>query len=562
MRDELDIAALVQQEEGQFFDRKSLWEGPPGQKRPRNKRAVRDQIAEYVAAFANAEGGLLVLGVEDDGEPTGHGYHTEAVEDMLATPQRRLNPPQRAGRRLSHEGHELLVFEVEPAVSAVMVTGDGFPFRAHDQVVFMSEEKINALKQLGLTESAEARLAPVLSVQDLDERLIQRAMRSAGLGDTDVESFLLKRRVADRRGDQLILRQAAALLFARDALSIQNPNACVRIFRVQGKERLTGSRHNVQELPRVEGNLVQVIEQTHQVLTGQIRRSSKLHDLFFREMPEYPTFAWQEAVVNAVAHRDYSIDTRSIEVWLFEDRLEVRSPGGIVPGLRVQELKSRNRVHASRNPRITRVLSELAIMREQGEGIPRMIEEMEASWLPLPEFSSNAQGFEVVLLNTPLFEAGDPEWTAAVRDLDLSVRQKRILVARVGDAFTNADYQDLNDVNRDVAYREIKELVDAGLVVPSDKKGKGAVYRVSRLSDAELNAKTGFAGPIRRLRERMAKNGLITNADYREIFEVSRGVAKNGLRELVDAGILQSEGKGRGAHYLPGPDWDGWPRAR
>jgi len=360
----------------------------------------------------------------------------------------------------------------------------------------------------------------------------------------------------------LILRQAAALLFARDALSIRNPNACVRIFRVQGKERLTGSRHNVQELPRMEGNLVRVIEQTHQVLTGLIRRSSKLHDLFFREMPEYPTFAWQEAVVNAVAHRDYSIDTRSIEVWLFEDRLEVRSPGGIVPGLSVQELKSRNRVHASRNPRITRVLSELGIMREQGEGIPRMIEEMEASWLPLPEFSSDVQGFEVVLLNTPLFESSDPEWTASVRDLDLSVRQKRILVARVGDAFTNADYQDLNDVNRDVAYREIKELVDAGLVVPSDKKGKGAIYRVSRLSDTELNAKTGFAGPIRRLRERMAKNGLITNADYREIFDVSRGVAKNGLRELVDAGILQSGGKGRGAHYLPGPAWDSWPGAR
>jgi len=71
------------------------------------------------------------------------------------------------------------------------------------------------------------------------------------------------------------------------------------------------------------------------------------------------------------------------------------------------------------------------------------------------------------------------------RDLDLSVRQKRILVARIGDAFTNADHQDLNDVNRDVAYREIRELVDAGLVVPSDKKARagqnGGVSQPARL---------------------------------------------------------------------------------
>jgi len=86
-------------------------------------------------------------------------------------------------------------------------------------------------------------------------------------------------------------------------------------------------------------------------------------------------------------------------------------------------------------------------------------------------------------------------------------------VARVGDTFSNADYQDINDVNRDVAYREIKELVDVGLVVPSDKKGKGAVYRVPRLGQPELDAKTGFAGPGRRLQERMARNGQITVGD-------------------------------------------------
>ncbi len=242
-------------------------------------------------------------------------------------------------------------------------------------------------------------------------------------------------------------RQVAALLFARAPQSIENPNASVRVFKVRGKERLTGARHNVQELPRIEGNIVQIIEQTHQVLFGQIQRSAKLHDLFFREVPEYPDFAWQEAIVNAVARR---------------------------------------RVHASRNPRITRVATDLGVMREQGEGIPRMIEEMEASWLPVPEFSVDEREFVVLLCSTPIFETGDPDWTRALMGLDLHNRQKRILVARVADTFSNADYQQLNQVDRDVAYREIKQLVDARIVVPSDKKGKGATYRVPRSSLEEL----------------------------------------------------------------------------
>ena len=78
-----DLDRLLAQEEGQYFDRKSLWHGPPDQKRTRRRQVVRNEIAEYVAAFANADGGVLVMGVEDDGEPTGHGYPDDVVEEFL-----------------------------------------------------------------------------------------------------------------------------------------------------------------------------------------------------------------------------------------------------------------------------------------------------------------------------------------------------------------------------------------------------------------------------------------------------------------------------------------------
>jgi Predicted transcriptional regulator containing an HTH domain and an uncharacterized domain shared with the mammalian protein Schlafen len=88
---------------------------------------------------------------------------------------------------------------------------------------------------------------------------------------------------------------------------------------------------------------------------------------------EYPRFSWQEALLNAIAHRDYSVQGSCIEVWLFDDRMEVVSPGGLLPELNLQELLSRKRVHCSRNPRLMRTLVDLGLTRDQGEGIPRML---------------------------------------------------------------------------------------------------------------------------------------------------------------------------------------------
>jgi len=134
-------------------------------------------------------------------------------------------------------------------------------------------------------------------------------------------------------------------------------------------------------------------------------------------------------LVNALAHRDYTIEGRCVEVWLYEDRLEVKSPGALLPDIRVEALLDRQRVHASRNPRIARVLTELGVMRQQGEGIPRIIEEMEMSWLPVPELLASEREFVVVLRNEPVLAGADERWTAAVRDMPLNVRQKRAGVA-------------------------------------------------------------------------------------------------------------------------------------
>lgn len=543
------LRRLVASEEGQYFDRKSLYEGPPSKKKARVKREVRDQVAEYVAAFANADGGTLVLGVEDDGSLSGCPHPDDEVEKLLRAPEARLAPPQRAGRVVELDGQRLLVFDVSPAPRAVMVTGDGFPRREGDSVIQSSEEQINRIKDAGLVASPEARVARA-ELSDLDPVLIERAIAAAGFVGSP-EEYLLARRLADRRGETLVLRQGAVWLFARSAGAIEHPNLGVRVFRVRGTEQRSGAQRNVQDFPWIDGNLVSVLARARDRVASLVGASSRLHDLFFKEMPEYPPFAWQEALVNALAHRDYAIEGRGVEVHVYDDRMEISSPGGLLSDVRVESLLARERIHLSRNPRVGRVLTELGIMRQQGEGIPRIIEEMELSWLPAPELVSAEREFKVVLRNAPVFEGTDERWTAHVRQLPLDVRQKRALVVLVDREFRSGDYQELNRVDRDTAYRELNDLVERDLLRPIGD-GAGRRYAVVR---APLLVEPLKATPVQKLRARMEAAGRLTNADYRDAFGVGRDAAKHALLALVAGGVLELRGERRGAHYVPGERW-------
>ena len=546
---EARLRELVAADEGQYYDRKSLFEGPPGGKRPRDRRAVRDQIAEQIAGFANSDGGVVIFGVEDDHSLTGHGYPADVVDQMLSVPQTRLVPPQAAGYRAVLDGVELLVFEVEAAPRAVRVDGDGFPYRISDTTSQFSEEKINAIKDQGLVLTAEARRTAV-DLAELDPQLLARAMAAGGGGDISAADYLVRRRLADRMGAAVVLREAAVLLFALRPETIFHPNAGIRVFRVAGTERLTGARHNVQEFPRIEGNLPTVLAQVRALLETLIQRSARLRDLFFQDMPEYPTFAWQEAIVNAIAHRDYAIHGQSVEVWLYDDRLEVLSPGGPPPEISLDELRLGRPAHASRNPRIARVLAELGVMRDQGEGIPRMFEEMEVAFLPVPVLDVVSGRFCVVLRKEPIFTSADPSWPQAVRALPISLTQKRALVGLIDRDFANADYCALNGVDRDTAYRELHELVDRGLLVMSGS-GAGARYRVVQSSLAPARSAT----PLEALEGKMRHVGYITNADYREAFGVDRHAATAALSAWVATGVLVREGERRAARYVPSSRW-------
>jgi len=299
----------------------------------------------------------------------------------------------------------------------------------------------------------------------------------------------------------------------------------------------------------VEGPLVVAVEEAHRRARAQIRRSEKLHSLFFKETPEYPEFAWQEAIVNAIAHRDYEIRTTEIEVWFFEDRMEVHSPGELVPPVTLEALKRRQPTHASRNPLIVRVLADMGIMRDEGEGVPRIFQEMEESFLHPPDLRLENGVFTVILFNEPIFTGPTPEWRSLVTALPLGMRQRRALLAHP-EGFTNEDYRALNGLDRDHAYREIREMVEKGVVSSAAARGRGAVYRIA--SDLEETL-LFLEKRLPALREFFKTQDFLQNADYRRLFGVSRSVALRDLRRLVELGFLRRTGSRRGSRYLPGP---------
>ena len=471
-----DITPFLTHDEGQHFDRKSLYEGPPRRKRPRNRRAVRDQVAEYVAAFANADGGVLVLGMEDDCSVTGHSLPEQALRSLLSTPSSRLSPPQPDGFIVSVDGKELIVFDVPVADAPVMVAGDGFPLRMGDQTVVTRESHISALKFQNMSESWESRPSPC-RLEDLDRDLLARAKAGGGLTAWSDEEYLLKRKLADFRGSKLMLRRAAELMFVRRGPD--HPNAGIRIFRVIGKERRTGVHHNVEERPRIETHLPGVLDEARMVVESLLRRPSRLVDGRFREAPEYPDFSWKEAILNAVEHRDYGIEGSGTEVWLFEDRMEVFSSGGLLRGLTLDELISLNRVHQSRNPRIVRALVDLGYARDQGEGLPRMFAEMEDAFLPLPEVKISGQGVTVILRNTPTLTMSDRSFVASLEGVELNREEFRALLqARRHGRVDNRTIRSLTALDTLAASRMLGNLRDRDLLT-LQALGSNSYYTLS-----------------------------------------------------------------------------------
>ena len=401
MYSESELHSLIERGEGQFLEFKSCWDRSGERPKPHGRRALRDKITEVVAAFANSDGGVLLVGIEDDGRISGHAYPEAAVEGFLSAPVRRLRADiSLRTARIHVQGHEVLVFETLIAPEAVMVEGNGFPYRVGAEIVREPQEVINERKQAYLRVGYEARFRHDATLDNLDLEAARSFFAQTPVAGRAVTDALQHYRLIEWGLSTWRLRNAALLLFGRRSDFRWHFRAGIRLFRVAGTERRHGRHRNVAQLGTLEPPIARALEDAMLLGHAQVRRREVFNGTVFEDHAEYPEFVWKEAIVNAVAHRDYGIESREIEVWFYDDRLEVTSPGGIVPPATEHALNAGHPSHASRNPILTRALAGAAYMRDEGEGIPRIFEEMRDKSLPPPRVKVEGGIFTIRLFNS------------------------------------------------------------------------------------------------------------------------------------------------------------------
>ena len=394
----------------------------------------------------------------------------------------------------------------------------------------------------------EQRVQEHATPHDLDLELAGAFLRRGPVGNRPVLDALGHYGLIRREGADWQVTNAALLLFCRPGPQRWFPQSGVRVRRVAGTQTMIGRSGNVTPVGHVLPPLAIAVGEAVRIVGAQVRRSEALRDIFFRDMPEYPDFAWRELVVNAMAHRDYGIGNRGIEVTFFDDRLEVASPGGPVAPATVEALNAGTPRRANRNPLLARVFADVGIMRGRGSGFARVFKEMSDSSLCSPTVVHHHGLFQVTLRNEPQYAMAGPGWANVVRSLPLSPAQKRILLARP-DGFTHEDYRRLNAVVDTEAKQGVHDLVRKGITTCAftDEDELPVYYLTPDLDDTRYF----LEDRVPRLREFFQRDPKLRPASYRKLFEAAPAQAARELRQLVELGFLRVEGRGRGKGYLP-----------
>lgn len=328
------------------------------------------------------------------------------------------------------------------------------------------------------SSDATADLEPCLtaSLDDLDDDALDAyrtevAQRrpDSGLDKAEAPQLLQRIGAAVEQRGKLVPTLAGVLFFAHDPQRFY-PSLTVTFLHLAGTEIAQSSADEPLYLDNRElrGRIPDIVEDAWGVLFSKMARRGVIAGVRRTEEPQYPQTAVREALVNAIAHRDYSRSGSFVQVRLFVDRLEVQSPGGLAGGLKVEDLVYEQ---YTRNPHIMRLLEDYGYVERRGVGIDQMVHAMREANLPEPEFDDRGTSFWVTL-------HGDPAEArrADLVKLGLNDRQiEAIDVMRERGRLTNREYQKVFDVSERTALYDLSGLVDAGVAL-AVSSGRGRHY--------------------------------------------------------------------------------------
>lgn len=351
---------------------------------------LRDKLANELSSIANTGDCVVVLGVDDKTRDI-IGIPADRIEDVeryvYEVCNDSITPPVlfRSFRMELPDSTGVLqiVLKVEIPRSLFVHEGPGGYFhRQGSSARKMSPDYLARLFQ----QRSQARLirfeeqpVPQSSINDLSKELWEKYTTRS---NEPIEVILLKRSLLSKEESGAVVASVAGILFCCEHPESFLPNAFIEAVRYRGTRQDSNYQIDAQ---RIRGPLDRQIKESMAFLKrNQVVRATKSPHRM--ERPQFSERAVFEAIVNAVAHRDYSISGSKIRLFMFDDRLEIYSPGALPNTVTIDSMHLRQ---ATRNELITNLLAETPVataigdvgrgfyMEKRGDGVPIILSESE-----------------------------------------------------------------------------------------------------------------------------------------------------------------------------------------
>ena len=367
----MTIQEIITHKEDQTFDCKSIQIDPKA-------------LAVPIVAFANADGGIIAIGVSDKTRKIeGVDQHTEKLNELLRVPLDFCNPSVPITTDLvpctdkdGNDNHILLMYI--PASSELHANqADEAFMRVGDKSRKLSfEERIQLMYDKGERYYEDTAVYDA-TVNDIDMAAVERYTELIGYTKSakqylhENNSFI----TTNAKGEEQV-SVACILLFGKYPQKFF-PRGRTRFIRYKGTEERVGTEMNVIKDVTFEGTILDQVKATIAYLETQVEEHTFLgqHGQFVTHR-DYPKFVIQEMVVNACCHRAYNIKGTEIQIKMFDNRLVFESPGRLPGTVKPSNIRH---THFSRNPKIAQFLKAYDFVKEFGEGVDRVCRELEAN---------------------------------------------------------------------------------------------------------------------------------------------------------------------------------------
>ena len=402
----MTIQEITTRKEDQTFDCKSIQIDPKA-------------LAVPIVAFANADGGVIAIGVSDKTRKIeGIDQHTEKLNELLRVPFDFCNPsvPVKCSYLpcTDKDGNKnrILLMEIPASSNLHTNQADEAFMRVGDKSRKLTfDERVQLMYDKGERYYEDTAVYGA-TIDDIDMDAVADYAKLVGYGKSPLQylrennGFVKtnkKTAIKREQGDACIssaergqtqqevkseeeVSTACILLFGKYPQKFF-PRARTRFIRYEGVDEKVGAEMNVIKDVTFEGTILNQVKKTIEFIETQVREHTFLgqHAQFVTKR-DYPEFVIQEMTVNACCHRAYNIKGTEIQIKMFDDRLVFESPGKL-PG----QVKPNNirHTHFSRNPKIAAFLKAYHFVKEFGEGFDRICREQEANGANVPSFRTD-----------------------------------------------------------------------------------------------------------------------------------------------------------------------------